>query len=96
MSRGDLRWRLTVPPDGSVPLDGAGPLLIEWKTGPHPAERLPNDECMLIRLTVMHPAPERVKRMLAAIGLEGPVAVLGGGTIGLAAEIVGRAGVRRL
>ena len=29
MSRGALDWRITIPADGSVPLDGAAPALIE-------------------------------------------------------------------
>jgi Glyoxalase-like domain len=96
MTRGDLRWRLTVPPDGTLPLGGAGPLLIQWDTGPHPAERLPDDGCELVGLTITHPDPERVGRLLAAIGFAGPVAVVGGEAVKLTAEIRTQSGVRRL
>jgi hypothetical protein len=96
MARGDLRRRLTVPPDGSLPLGEAGPLLIEWETGPHPAARLPDDGCALIGLTVTHPEPERVRRLLAAIGLAGPVAVVADEAVALAAEVQTPAGVRWL
>jgi hypothetical protein len=96
MTRGDLRWRLTVPPDGSLPLGGAGPLLIQWETGPHPAERLPDDGCELVGMTVTHPESERVTRLLAAIGFDGPVAVVAGEAVKLAAEVRTPAGVRRI
>ena len=45
MAGGDLTWRITVPPNGLVPLGGARPLLIQWESGPHPAEGLPDDGC---------------------------------------------------
>jgi Glyoxalase-like domain len=37
-SRGDLRWRILLRPDGTLP---DAPTLIEWD-GPHPAGRLPD------------------------------------------------------
>ncbi|WP_229423547.1 VOC family protein [Massilia frigida] len=37
MSRGARNWLITIPADGGVPMDGAGPALIEWDAGPHPA-----------------------------------------------------------
>jgi len=87
MSRGDLHWRLTIPPDGSLPLNGAGPLLIQWETGPHPAERLPDDGCKLTGLTIVHPDAELVRAMLTAIGFAGPVEVRSGSPKGLSASI---------
>lgn len=42
MSRGERQWQITIPGDGSIPVDGAGPALIEWQAGPaHPAQTLP-------------------------------------------------------
>jgi Glyoxalase-like domain len=96
MARGVLTWRLTVPPDGSVPLGGAAPLLIEWESGPHPADRLPDDRCALVRLEVAHPDPEQVTGMLAAIGFAGPVAVRRGDEPGLAALVSTPRGERRV
>jgi hypothetical protein len=42
LTRGDLAWLISVPPDGSMPYDGAFPTLIEWPEGPHPASRKRN------------------------------------------------------
>jgi hypothetical protein len=96
MARGDLAWRLTVPPDGSVPLGGAAPLLIQWDVGPHPADRLPDDGHSLVQLAVAHPAPDRVNEVLAAIRFAGPVAVARGDRPGLAAVVATPRGDRWL
>ena len=32
MSCGSLNWLLTIPADGSLPIDGVAPTLIEWHT----------------------------------------------------------------
>jgi hypothetical protein len=96
MSRGDLSWRLTVPPDGLLPLGGAAPLLIQWDTSHHPAARLPDDGLALVRLDVTHPDPDRVRRLLTAVGFAGPVAIHSGDRVAVAAEIRTPSGVRRL
>lgn len=76
MSRGAFNWLITIPSDGSVPLDGIGPALIEWHADTHPASRLEDRGLSLRRLELHHPEPERVARLLASIGPDGPIAVL--------------------
>jgi hypothetical protein len=75
MSRGDLRWQITITPDGSVPLGGAGPALIQWAAAPHPAAQLPDLGVSLAELQLFHPDPARVSRLLGALDLSGPVSV---------------------
>jgi hypothetical protein len=77
-------------------MGGAAPLLIQWESGPHPLDRLPDDGLSLVRLEVTHPAPERVTGMLAAIRFAGPVAVASGERPGLAALVSTPRGDRRL
>lgn len=52
MSRGDLAWRISIPEDGSLPLGGAAPALIQWHAGPrlhhHPALNMPDPGCRLV------------------------------------------------
>lgn len=69
MERGDYRWRITVPPDGHLPGDGLVPTLIQWDVPFHPAERLPDAGCRLMKLEGFHPQPARIRNALAALGL---------------------------
>ena len=72
MSRGDLAWRITIPPDGSLPFGGVAPMLIEWAPGPHPAERLPDRGCSLARLEGSHPRADAINAILERIGFKDP------------------------
>ena len=67
MTRGSLTWRITVPPDGQSPFDGAGPLFIQWQSDRPPAMSLPDAGCSLIHFDVTHPEADRI----AAIGVRG-------------------------
>lgn len=69
MSRGDYRWRITVPADGHLPGEGLVPTLIQWDVPFHPARQLPNAGCRLMKLEAFHPQPERIRKSLAALGL---------------------------
>ncbi|WP_265501664.1 VOC family protein [Paracoccus beibuensis] len=51
-ARGDLRWRITLPDAGQMAGGGAQPMLIDWGTGPYPAERLPDRGIRLSRLAL--------------------------------------------
>ena len=75
MSRGILDWLITIPEDGSLPLDGAAPALIEWQTDTHPAAKLEDKGLSLARLEIAHPNPERVSRLLSSLELDAPVSV---------------------
>ena len=75
MSRGELRWLITIPPDGRLPLGGTAPALIEWKTKPHPASTLPESACSLVRLEAFHPDATRVSALLESIGAAGAISV---------------------
>jgi hypothetical protein len=75
MSRGMLEWLITIPADGALPLGGAAPALIEWHTDSHPALRLDDMGLALNRLEIHHPDPARIRRLLCALGIDGPVAV---------------------
>lgn len=75
MSRGHLNWHITIPPDGSLPMDGAAPALIEWHTESHPAAGLQDLGLWLAQFTVFHPEPDRIRRLLASLNLSAPVNV---------------------
>jgi hypothetical protein len=75
LSRGDYRWRIGVPPDGSLPAAGAFPTLIQWEGDRHPGAALPAAGCRLESLTARSPRGEELGRHLRALGLGdgGPV-----------------------
>jgi len=99
MRRGGLEWRITVPSDGSLPFQGIAPMLIQWRNGPHPADRLQDRGCALLRLEGFHPEPEGILALLEAVGFQGPftVARIGSGEApSLVAHIRTPQGIRLL
>lgn len=55
LARGDLRWKMAVPPAGRLPFDDAFPALIRWDGTLHPAGLLPDAGVRLLRLEIAHP-----------------------------------------
>lgn len=72
MSRGALEWLISIPEDGSLPLDGVAPVLIEWRSPGHPAAGLQDQGCRLVGLELRHPEPDRVGALLRRLGVEEP------------------------
>jgi hypothetical protein len=71
LSRGQLKWRITIPEDGSLPLQGIVPTLIQWEPGAHPASSLDDSGCSLISLEGFHPQAQKIAAMLKALGFAG-------------------------
>ncbi|MGA1179475.1 MAG: VOC family protein [Marivivens sp.] len=68
LERGDLRWRIAVPGDGSLPMGGGWPTLIEWAPETrHPALRLADSGLRLKRLTIRHPQARDIASQLAPL-----------------------------
>jgi Glyoxalase-like domain len=66
-----LSWRTT---DSKVMLGGGiVPFFIDWGTSPHPAKTSASG-ATLVALRAEHPNPAEVQRLLAALGLDLPVA----------------------
>jgi hypothetical protein len=83
LERGDLRWQITVPEDGSLPYEGAFPTLMQWAEGTsHPASRLAPSGCRLVRLIVRHPEAEQLREI---VPLNDPRVVFESGPFGLTA-----------
>lgn len=56
LSRDDLHWQLTVPDDGSLPMQGGYPSLLKWGDGvTPPSGSLPQSGVRLTRWQVSHP-----------------------------------------
>ncbi|HVE51434.1 MAG TPA: VOC family protein [Casimicrobiaceae bacterium] len=67
-SRGDYRWRITVPDDGKRPGRGVLPTLIQWDSD-HPADALPDSGAKLEQLAATHREPAPIRRSLEQLDL---------------------------
>ncbi len=70
MSRGDFRWRISIPDDGFPIEGGLIPHLIQWDGSGHPCDRLSDQGCRLSWMEAAHPNPPKVQYLLSEIGLE--------------------------
>jgi hypothetical protein len=75
MSRGDFRWKLTVPDIGELSEDGVLPVLIEWPNAKNPAEMMPKSGLILKQLLLSHPNPRSIERILSKLDISGPIDV---------------------
>lgn len=69
-TRGDRSWRLTVPKDGSLPMQGLLPAFIEWSPGPHPSTGQQDLGVTLETVHLHHPAPPALSETLVALGVD--------------------------
>lgn len=83
MTRGELAWQITIPADGSLPLGGSAPTLIQWEQTPHPASAMVDRGCSLVALDVFDPDPGKIQALLNAINFAGAVRLHG---LGLGSE----------
>lgn len=66
MARGDLRWDMGVPRDGSLPMGGAYPTVLRWHTATPPGRSLAPSGVALRRLTLCHPQADRIGAEVSA------------------------------
>lgn len=65
--QGELRWHITIRPDGQRLLGGCLPTLIEWGAR-HPTDHLPPSGLHLQALSFSHPTPDAVRRAWQVLG----------------------------
>lgn len=106
MTRGELRWRLTVPADGSLPAwreagqsagDGLLPTLIQWDVPAHPGISLPDSGLTLLRLSGSHPRAALLRQGLDWLGADGLIDIeQADGPPRLSASVATASGARTL
>jgi len=69
-TRGERSWRLTVPRDGSLPMDGLLPAFIEWSPGPHPSTGQQDLGVRLDKVQLSHPDPEVLSTILKTLQVD--------------------------
>ena len=68
MSRDDLKWLITIPPDGNLLEGGTVPMLIQWQVREHPAGKMAELGCTLEKMEVHHSQPDKIAIVLEQIG----------------------------
>lgn len=97
MERGDLRWKIAVPDDGGLPMQGGWPTLIEWAAGTrHPADRLARSGCALSALVVRHPMAGQLEASLSGLLRDDRLRFEPAARPGLRAEFLTPGGARSL
>jgi hypothetical protein len=92
MSRGDFRWRITIPADGGRPGAGVLPTLIQWEDARHPADDMIDAGVRVAALAAAHPEPGSMRAALAALGLSETLKVTFDAAPRLAAMLATRRG----
>ncbi|MEP2981478.1 MAG: VOC family protein [Lentilitoribacter sp.] len=64
MTRGDLKWQITIADDGVLASDGAFPQLIQWPQGPHPAGKMVKQNCRLHSFKIVHPEALKINEFV--------------------------------
>lgn len=71
LKRGDLRWRFTVRGDGTIPLGGIAPLILQWDSpGAHPAHTMADLGLRMKKLRIETPNTDCLIKLLNALGLK--------------------------
>ncbi|MGY3614860.1 VOC family protein [Bradyrhizobium sp. USDA 10063] len=96
VSRGDRSWSFSVPYDGSLPMSGIAPSVIDWGERGHPAKTMTNLDLSLVEFSVEHPDPTTVKAAHETLGLQDPPRVQEGEQHRYRALIKTSAGLREL
>jgi Glyoxalase-like domain len=96
VGRGKLEWLISVPPDGSMPFDGAFPTILQWPAGPHPASQMPDLGCSLVRLEIEHPDAALISQLLKPFFDDQRVQFSAGPAVSMRATIKTPKGERQL
>ncbi|MCF6191008.1 MAG: VOC family protein [Cocleimonas sp.] len=99
MSRGETDWLITIPKDGSLPVNEGAPALIQWQTESHPATAFIDHGLSLLKLQIIHPEPKRLLAFMKSINLkyfDENVEVLQGDTVKMRAYIDTPQGLKEL
>lgn len=68
MSRGDMRWKISVRDNGVLARDGIVPTIIEWPEAPHPARNMPELGLELKALHLHSKDPAATLQDLESVG----------------------------
>jgi Glyoxalase-like domain len=80
-------FAFAIPKDGSLPLEGAAPSLIDHRGDPTSMAEIPDLGARLRSLTLEHPDPAAIEKLYRDLGVAAPPAVVPGPRLRYRAEI---------
>ena len=89
-------FEFAIPDDGTLPLDGAAPSLIDRRGKPRSMAAMADLGARLRTFALEHPDPAAVSALYRDLGIDWPPAVTQGGTLRYRAEIETPSGLRAL
>ncbi|MDP3340909.1 VOC family protein [Frigidibacter sp.] len=92
----DPSFAFTIPRDGSLPLDGAAPSIIDHRGDASYIATIPDLGARLATFTLEHPDPAGIEALLRALAIDRPPVVLQGPRLRYRALIETPAGMREL
>jgi hypothetical protein len=96
VSRGDRSWLISVPQDGSLPMNGVAPSIIDWGPRGTPAVTMIDIDLTLVDFRIQHPEPTVVKRLYENLGVNGLPRIQAAKHFGYKALIQTHTGIREL
>ena len=89
-------FAFSIPEDGSLPLDGAAPSLIDHRGDPTSMAEIPDLGARLKSLTLEHPDPGVIETLYFELAINHPPAIVRGSKVRYRAEIETRSGLKEL
>lgn len=93
---GDPSFAFSIPPDGSLPLNGAVPSLIDHKGDPTSMAEIPDLGARLRAFTLEHPDPSAIAALYRDLAIDPSPVIVSGPSVRYRAEIETPAGLKEL
>ncbi|UUX49552.1 VOC family protein [Nisaea acidiphila] len=93
---GDPSFAFAIPVDGSLPLDGGAPSVIDHKDDPTSMEEIPDLGARLRSFTLAHPDPDAIAALYRTLAIDRPPVLVPGSELRYSAEIETAAGPKTL
>ncbi|SMF40906.1 Glyoxalase-like domain-containing protein [Tistlia consotensis] len=92
----DPTFDFAIPEDGSLPLDGAAPSIIDRRGEPEAMAAIPDRGARLRSLTLEHPDPVAIEALYRELSIDRPPAIIPGPKVRYRAEIETPTGLKEL
>ena len=89
-------FAFAIPRDGSLPLDGAAPSIIDHRGEPTSMDEIPDLGARLRSLTLEHPEPNAIEALYGDLSIDHPPAIVQGPKVRYRARIETPTGVKEL